>query len=101
MPRMSQFSFLYAFFQPAEGGVIAQSAEHLHFFGGNVVMVFEIIRQPTVYLNLTDEAGAAGIAASDELGAAQPAEEFLFGGVDNTTELDAFRTDFLLGADGR
>jgi len=67
MTGMRQFSFRYSFFQPAKGGMIAQSAEHLHGLGGDVFMLLEIFGQLAVNFNLTDLTRTCRIFGSDEL----------------------------------
>lgn len=80
--------------------MIAQSAEHLHGLGGDVFMLLEIFGQLAINFDLTDLTRTCRIFGSDELGAAQPFKQLLFRSIDDTTEFDTFRTDFLLRTDG-
>ena len=68
---MNQFPFLHSFFQPTEGGVVAQSTKHLHFLGVNEGVFFEIFSQLAINLDLTDCAGTSRVLGADEFGAAQ------------------------------
>lgn len=45
MPRMREFSFLYTLLQPTKSRGITQSAEHLHLFGSDIVMLLEILHE--------------------------------------------------------
>ena len=57
--------------------MVAQSAQLLQFFGGNVGMVLEVFGQHAVNLDVADFCRSLRVHHFLELGATQPAQELL------------------------
>ena len=95
MPRMREFSFLYTLLQPAESRGITQSAERLHLFGSDIVMLLEILHEQTVDFNVTDAIRTLGVLGAQELGRFQFPQQFIVSFIYYSFKLNAFCTDFM------
>ena len=65
---MREFSFLDTVLQSTKSRGITQSAERLHLFGSDIVMLLEILHEQTVDFNVTDVIRTLGVLGAQELG---------------------------------